>query len=164
MVYYFTTSDCCQGVGEGVGEVSRIPARGEQKLQNTVTIIKKKITKVTLMSAKFRTYTEYLFKEQRSRPALWNRNHHKARSAWSRSPALPLVSRQELELRQLEDLPHARVKKTIPNPCSAWSELTSCQMCLNITYSSFQWWLNPFLDELRYEWIVPPWNTVREDI
>lgn len=45
-------------------------------------------------------------------------------------------------------------------PCSAWSELTSCQMCLNITYRSFQWWLNPFLDELRYERTVLPWNTV----
>lgn len=80
MVYYFTTSDCCQGVGVGVGEPSRIPARGEQKLQNTVTIIKKN-TKVTLMFAKFRTYTEYLFKEQRLHPALRNRNHHKVRSA-----------------------------------------------------------------------------------
>lgn len=113
MVYYFTTSDCCQGVGEGVGEPSRIPARGEQKLQNTVTIIKKN-TKVTLMFAKFRTYTEYLFKEQRLHPALWNRNHHKVRSAWGRSPSLPLVSKRGLELGQLEDLPHARVKKTIP--------------------------------------------------
>lgn len=52
------------GGGEGVeGEGARIPARGEQKLQNTVTIVQKKNTSVTLMLAKFRVFIKYLFEE-----------------------------------------------------------------------------------------------------
>lgn len=52
------------GGGEGVeGEGARIPARGEQKLQNTVTIVQKKNTSVTLMLVEFRVFIKYLFKE-----------------------------------------------------------------------------------------------------
>lgn len=52
------------GGGEGVeGEGARIPARGEQKLQNTVTIVQKKNTSVTLMLAKFRVFIKYPFEE-----------------------------------------------------------------------------------------------------
>lgn len=52
------------GGGEEVeGEGARIPAREEQKLQNTVTIVQKKNTSVTLMLVEFRVFIKYLFKE-----------------------------------------------------------------------------------------------------
>lgn len=57
------------------------------------------------MSAKFRTYIERLFEEQRSHPALCNRNPHRA------TPASRFQTASLLELRQLQDLTYARVKK-----------------------------------------------------